>query len=151
MRKIKNQKRRYPTPIPGSYRIVFVGFRALVGTRKTNRGSYSSKEGWRYFYPNCIVLLIVIGYRTFRSMLSLLVQTRRIPLRRMPLNRRTFSSTASSGSSLGQRMVSFSAGLGVGFGLSFYVIWEELSGSNARFGRQFEKLDERVKTLEGKK
>lgn len=83
-------------------------------------------------------------------MLSLFSQTRRIPLRQMPTYR-SFSASVGGGSSLGQRMISFSAGLGVGFGLSFYVIWEELSGSNARFGRQFEKLEERVKALEGKK
>ena len=64
----------------------------------------------------------------------------------------SFSTTPTSsggGSSLGQRLVSFSAGLGIGFGMSFYVIWEELSSSNARFTKSFDKIDARIKALEG--
>mmetsp|Transcript_2171 Transcript_2171/g.3406 ORF Transcript_2171/g.3406 Transcript_2171/m.3406 type:complete len:85 (-) Transcript_2171:93-347(-) len=47
------------------------------------------------------------------------------------------------GSSFFQRLSSFLAGCGVGFGVSFYFIYNELSESN-------EKLERSIKQMEGK-
>jgi hypothetical protein len=49
------------------------------------------------------------------------------------------ASTASKGgSSFFQRFSSFLAGCGVGFGVSFYYIYEELVESNEKFSKQLE-------------
>ena len=52
------------------------------------------------------------------------------------------------GSSLMQRMLAFLAGVGVGCGASFYVIYDELGNSNARFAKQFHDLRKRVEAME---
>lgn len=58
------------------------------------------------------------------------------------------SSSTSGGSSFMQRMLAFLAGLGVGCGGSFFVIYEELGNSNARFTKHFHDLQKRVDALE---
>ena len=60
------------------------------------------------------------------------------------------SAPASGGSSFGQRLVAFLAGLGVGCGTSFFIIYEELGTSNARFTKHFQDLQNRVEALEKK-
>jgi hypothetical protein len=77
-------------------------------------------------------------------------------LQRLHIQRasRAFSTTPAlpegggGGSSFGQRVMAFLAGLGVGCGASFFVIYEELGNSNARFAKQFHDLQRRVEGLE---
>ena len=54
------------------------------------------------------------------------------------------------GSTFMQRMMAFLAGLGVGCGGSFFVIYDELGNSNARFTKHFHDLQKRVDALEAK-
>ena len=74
---------------------------------------------------------------------------------RLPFPSRGLASTALPGSGGGgstfmQRMMAFLAGLGVGCGGSFFVIYEELGNSNARFTKHFHDLQKRVDALEAK-
>ncbi len=57
-------------------------------------------------------------------------------------------STPSVGSSLGQRLTAFFAGVGVASIACGYVIFDELVEANARFDKALRSLDNRVKSLE---
>jgi len=57
----------------------------------------------------------------------------------------------SGGSSLGQRLLSFSAGLGVGLAVTSYFLYEELAESNEKFSSELRDLDRRLKSIENKK
>jgi hypothetical protein len=56
----------------------------------------------------------------------------------------TAKSSASKGSSLIQRLTAFCVGAGIGFGTSFYFIYQELQESNSRIDRRLQKMEERV-------
>lgn len=56
-----------------------------------------------------------------------------------------------SGSSLGQRLLSFLAGLGIGFTITSYFLYEELIESNDKFSTELRDLDRRLKMIENKK
>ena len=55
---------------------------------------------------------------------------------------------APSSSSFTQRLTGFLVGCGVGFGISFYLISDELRDSNEQFERALNNLDKRLKMLE---
>jgi hypothetical protein len=54
----------------------------------------------------------------------------------------------SGGSSFLQRLTSFLVGTGIGFGSSYYFIFNELNESNERFEAHLKKIDERLLKME---
>lgn len=54
----------------------------------------------------------------------------------------------SGGSSFVQRFTSFLVGAGIGFGSSYYFIFNELHESNERFESHLKKIDERLLKIE---
>jgi hypothetical protein len=54
----------------------------------------------------------------------------------------------SGGSSFLQRFTSFLVGAGIGFGSSYYFIFNELHESNERFESHLKKIDERLLKIE---
>ena len=63
----------------------------------------------------------------------------------------TVKKVSAGGSSLGQRLLSFSAGLGVGLAVTSYFLYEELAESNEKFSSELRDLDRRLKSIENKK
>lgn len=61
------------------------------------------------------------------------------------------STKGSSGGGFLGRLTSLLVGSGLGFGTSYFLIYEELKESNTKLAIAFHKLDERVSKLEGKK
>jgi hypothetical protein len=51
---------------------------------------------------------------------------------------------SSGGSTFIQRFTSFLTGCGVGFGLGFYFVYEELQNSNSRFEKDIKALREKL-------
>ena len=60
------------------------------------------------------------------------------------------SSNSSGGSSFMQRLSSFFVGTGVGFGVAFYYIYEELKDSNKKIEAYIHAQEERLQNLEKK-
>lgn len=54
----------------------------------------------------------------------------------------------SGGSTFFQRLTSFLVGAGIGFGSSFYFIFNELKESNERFESHLNKIDDRLLKIE---
>ena len=58
---------------------------------------------------------------------------------------------AAGGSTITQRVSSFLMGAGLGFGVGFYYIFQEIEQSNNVFQKYLHRIEERVRYLEGKK
>ena len=65
--------------------------------------------------------------------------------------RRSMSGTTSSGPGFFARLTSFLAGAGLSLGLSYAIIWQELTESNKRLYNTLQSLEKRVKNIEDKK
>lgn len=61
------------------------------------------------------------------------------------------SAPAPSGSTFIQRLSAFFIGAGIGFGVGFYYIFEELNGSNKKFEEYLDRIEDRLRVIEAKK
>eukprot|EP01038_Epipyxis_sp_PR26KG_P013328 gene13328-17865_t len=65
--------------------------------------------------------------------------------------KQVISETKVKGSTFAQRLSAFLVGCGVGFGVSFYFIYEELLASNAKIESEMKRIDGRLSKVEGGK